>query len=376
MLNVDQKNLSKTLAGRLKKILPKLISPGQTAYVENRFFRESGRLIADILETCDREKLEGLLLAIDIEKAFDSLEHDILIAVLEKYGFGGEFLNWIKILLNDQQSCVINGGHTTRYFKLERGMRQGDPISAYLFILALEVFFILVKSDKNVHGLSIFEHEFLYTAYADDTTFFLKDLNSVKAVLGIANIYSKFSGLYPNLSKCEIAGIGVLKGANVALCGMKTLNLVNESIKILGIHISYNKSLQNDLNFCETVKNMCNVLNLWKMRHLTIEGKITVFKSLAISKIVYLSLLTSVPKSITDELKIIQKSFLWGKKKPKIKHQTLCNDFKDEGLKNVDIEHKIESLKCSWIKRLYDENFHEWKIIPNTLHQQNIREEF
>ena len=157
--------MSKTLAGRLKKILPKLISPGQTAYVENRFIGESGRLIADILETCNSEKLEGLLLAIDIEKAFDSLEHDFLIAVLEKYGFGGEFLNWIKILVNDQQSCVISGGHTTRYFKLERGTRQGDPISAYLFILALEVLFMLVKSDKNVHGLSIFEHEFLYTAY-------------------------------------------------------------------------------------------------------------------------------------------------------------------------------------------------------------------
>ena len=124
LLNVDQKILSKTLAGRLKKILPKLISPGQTAYVENRFIGESGRLIADILETCDSEKLEGLLLAIDIEKAFDSLEHDFLIAVLEKYGFGGEFLNWIKILLNDQQSCVVNGGHTTRYFKLERGTHK------------------------------------------------------------------------------------------------------------------------------------------------------------------------------------------------------------------------------------------------------------
>ena len=158
MLKVDQKNLSKALAGRLKKILPKLISPGQIAYVENRFIGESGRLIADILETCNSEKLEGLLLAIDIEKAFDSLEQDLLIAALEKDGFGGEFLNWIKILLNDQQSCVINGGHTTRYFKLERGTRQGDPISAYFFILALEVFFILVKSNKNVHGLSIFEH--------------------------------------------------------------------------------------------------------------------------------------------------------------------------------------------------------------------------
>ena len=170
LLNVDQKILSKTLAGRLKEILPKLKSPGQTAYVENRFIGESGRLIADILETCDREKLEGLLLAIDIEKAFDSLEHDFLIAVLEKYGFGGEFLNWIKILLNDQQSCVVNGGHTTRHFKLERRTRQGDPISAYLFILALKVFFYTGQIRQKCS----------WTVYFLNTNFFILHMQTTR----------------------------------------------------------------------------------------------------------------------------------------------------------------------------------------------------
>ena len=65
----------------------------------------------------------------DLEKAFDSLDHDFLICVLKKIGFGDNFITWIKILLNDQQSCVLNGGLTTQYFKLERGARQGDPIS-------------------------------------------------------------------------------------------------------------------------------------------------------------------------------------------------------------------------------------------------------
>ena len=102
--------------------------------------------------------------------------------VLKKYSFGEDFIDWIKILLRDQEFCVINGGHTTIYFRLERGARQGDPISAYLFVLALELFFILIKSNKNIHGINIFNHDFLYTAYADDTTFFLKDLDSVKNV--------------------------------------------------------------------------------------------------------------------------------------------------------------------------------------------------
>ena len=109
------------LAARLTKFLPFLINPGQTAYVNGRFLGESGRLIADIIETCDLEELEGYLVAIDSEKASDSLNHNFLITALEHYGFGNNFNDWIKILLNNQESCVINGGHITKYFRLERG---------------------------------------------------------------------------------------------------------------------------------------------------------------------------------------------------------------------------------------------------------------
>ena len=127
MLNLDQKFISKALAIKLKKVLPAFISPGQTAYVNGRFIGESGRLIPDIIEVCDIEKLSGYLMTLDF-KAFDSMNHAFLIAVLKKYGFGVGFIDWIKILLNNQESCVINGGHSTKYFKVERGASQGDPI--------------------------------------------------------------------------------------------------------------------------------------------------------------------------------------------------------------------------------------------------------
>ena len=100
LLNVDQKIISKALASRLKKVLPCLIGPGQTAYVDGRFIGESGRLIADIIETSNLENIKGYLLAIDFEKAFDSLNHNLLIAALEKFGFGFDFIGWIKILIN------------------------------------------------------------------------------------------------------------------------------------------------------------------------------------------------------------------------------------------------------------------------------------
>ena len=114
LLNVDQKLISKTLGAILKKVLPFLIVPGQTACVNGRLLKESGRLLADITETCDLKQLEGYLVAVDFEKAFDSLNHNFLITALEHYGFGNDFIEWIKILLKYQESCMINGCHPTK----------------------------------------------------------------------------------------------------------------------------------------------------------------------------------------------------------------------------------------------------------------------
>ena len=97
------------------------------------------------------------------------------------------------------------------------------------------------------------------------------------------------------------------------------------------------------------------------MRNLSIEGKIVVFKTLAISKLVYLALLTVIPDHITDEVTKIQKSFIWNDSSPKIKHETLRMEFKAGGLRNIDIRFKFVSLQCSWVKKLYDDCFHEWK---------------
>ena len=155
----------------------------------------------------------------DIEKAFDSLDHDFLLFALKKFGFGENFIHWIKVLFNNQQSCVINGGFTTRYFNLEKGVRQCDPISAYLFILALEVLFELIKNNAGIRGITIFNHAFLYTAFAYDSTFFLNDSLSVKNLTDTFTVFSLFSGLKANFSKCEIAGQGSLKEVLEAVRG-------------------------------------------------------------------------------------------------------------------------------------------------------------
>ena len=270
-------------------------------------------------------------------------------------------------MLTNQESCVINGGTTTQYFKLERGARQGDPIAAYLFILALEIFFIMVKKNSSIKPLTLCESTFLYSAYADDATFGLKDENSIRALFDTMKLFSRYSDLKPNLSKCELAGIGVLKGVKRALCGLTSIDLSQTTIKILGVHFSYNKTLRDEKNFVITIKKIETLLQIWRQRELTLEGKITIFKSLAISKIVYLAYLSDVPKYVIEELQKIQNSFIWNGKRAKIKHKTLCNSYEKGGLQSVDIEVKIKALQFSWVQRLFDDNEHQWKAIPRYL---------
>ena len=158
-----------------------------------------------------------------------------------------------------------------------------------------------------------------------------------------------------------------MKGAKTALCNIKNVNLLMDSIKVLGVHYSYNKELFQSKNFTSVIEKITKVLQVWKSRSLSLTGKIVVFKTLAISKIVYISYMTSVPECILTLLEKIHKEFIWNGKKSKIKHSTLINDYLSGGLRDVDIRSKIKALQLSWVKRLCDDNFHPWKIIPNHL---------
>ena len=150
----------------------------------------------------------------------------------------------------------------------------------------------------------------------------------------------------------------------MVLCGMEYLNLKNNAIRILGIHFSCNRNLENEENYRRYIIKIEKLLRFWRMRQLTIESKVLIFKTLAISKVAHLALEKDVSSSTIAQLERIEKQFIWKNGNPKLKHTTLCNEYEQGELKNVDIFSKIISLLCSWFKRLYDDSFHAWKVIP------------
>ena len=148
--------------------------------------------------------------------------------------------------------------------------------------------------------------------------FFLNDVLSVKNLIHTLKVFSLFSGLKANFSKCEIAGLGSLKGVLEAACILKSVNLTTDTIKIVGVHFSYNVTVKVQNNFLDTVKIIQQVLCFWNSRMLSLDRKIIIFKTLVTSKIVYFTFLTVIPRSLIEELQKIQKTLQRFKKSKKI----------------------------------------------------------
>ena len=123
------------------------------------------------------------------------------------------------------------------------------------------------------------------------------------------HFFPYFSRLKPNLAKSKLVGIRVLKEVQVAVCGMRCIDLNIDTLKILGTHFSINKKLKEEKVFYKIVANMQRVLKIWKMRKLTLEEKLLIFKIIEISKIIFQAFVTTVPKHIANELKKLLKAF-------------------------------------------------------------------
>ena len=201
LLNVDYKILTKTIAKRLEKVLPKIINPDQTGYVKGRYIGENVRLILDIMSYTKEKNLPGIALFIDFRKAFDTIEWDFLIDTLNKFNFGPDVQNWVKIFYNNVTSCVLNNGHASEFFVLERGVRQGCPLSGLLFVIGIEVLANAIRNKGTIKGIKVGEKEIKTSLYADDTTVFVRDLDSIPELLALLKNFKNLSGLDINAKK-------------------------------------------------------------------------------------------------------------------------------------------------------------------------------
>ena len=255
LLQTDYKIIAKALATRMKKVLPDLIHKDQTGFLKNRYIGENIRKILDIIEICDEENIPALLAAIDFEKAFDKLEWSHINRCLEYFNFGPTFQKWIKTLYKNITSSVINNGYATETFTISRGVRQGCPISPYLFILCVEPLASALRASNEVKGIEIKSETYKLCQYADDTSLLLHfDEQSLREAFLMLNKFQSISGLKINLEKTKLLKLGSAKDIQGTLAPELNLEWTNEPISILGVQITTKTKDLAKLNFEPKVK--------------------------------------------------------------------------------------------------------------------------
>jgi len=173
LLNCDYKIASKAIASRVKAVLQNLVDNDQTGSLKGRSIAEKICLIYNVISYTESKNIPGLLLFVDFEKAFDTFEWAFVEKTLHHFGFGSSSIKWINLFYRDIQSCVINNGFSAGFFDLSRGVRQGCPLSPYIFILCAEVLATAIRKDNEVKGITLGNTERKLSQYADDTTLIL-----------------------------------------------------------------------------------------------------------------------------------------------------------------------------------------------------------
>ena len=368
LLNCDGKIYAKILANRMYTVINDIVSKDQYGFIRNRYIGENLLELISTIDYCRKNKLDTLAISLDLEKAFDKVEWNVLLKILEFFNFGPNFRHMVKMLFQDTTSCTINNGYTSYYFQLERALRQGCPFSP-AFLLLAEILGQKIKQNKNIKGIQIPNGNTKKTAqYADDLwAVIIDEERSANALISTINDFAANTGLRANYDKTQIMRISSCN-ANARYYSLRQL-IWSDHINVLGIDV-YNNPDNNVRNYLTLVEKIANIYNNWSVRTLTPIGKILVVNTLAISQMIYkLFVVVSPHEPLFKRLKEMTRNFIWDGKQPLIAYDKLTQDIKNGGLRLTDLKTRDIAIKTTWVGKSIQHCIEEptdWMALANT----------
>ncbi|GKB36686.1 RNA-directed DNA polymerase, eukaryota [Tanacetum coccineum] len=241
------KVVTKILATRLSSIISGLISDVQTAFLPNRQILDGPFIINELLSWCKHKKQQAMVFKVDFAKAYDSIRWDFLEDVLRAFGFGSKWCSWIRGCLHSGMASVLLNGSPTSEFQFHCGLKQGDPLAPYLFILIMESLHLslsraieagIFKGIKIGSSLNI-SHLF----YADDAVFIGEwSIANLSGITHILHCFSLLSGLSINLKKSHLLGVGIRSEDVNAAALYFGCSTMKTHFKYLGVMVGGNSS--------------------------------------------------------------------------------------------------------------------------------------
>jgi hypothetical protein len=368
---------------RILKAIENEITSTQTAYIKGRNISDNLRLLGAAVQLADNEDdINATVIALDAQKAFDSVNHQYIISLLQRTGLHN-FVPIFQLLYKDLRNDIIINGKIGDGYSLGNGVKQGDALSCSLFILAMEP--LLRNISKNSTITAIKSRSIDYTwpkiiGYADDVTIITENTNnSVRQIFQEYERLTKASGLKLNADKTEKFNItsqnvnGALATNNVTYCHTRYLIQAQEDIKINGITFNQNDSEMKITNF-ETMKaKMDKHFTSWSKRGLSLLGKIQIVKTFGLSQYLYTLAVTDIN---IEQWKTVNKliyKFIWNRTYSnnnaphRIKDETMHTSIQNGGFGMVKLYDLTIASRLKRYTTLLDKHIHPISYLQEQL---------
>ncbi|GJS98286.1 RNA-directed DNA polymerase, eukaryota [Tanacetum coccineum] len=370
------KIITKILANRLCFVLPSLISDVQSAFVSNRNILDGPFMLNELLSWCKHKKRNAFIFKVDFEKAFDTVKWDFLLDTLQAFGFGQKWCNWINGCLQSATGSVLVNGSPSSEFQFFRGLKQGDPISPFLFILIMEslhLSFSRVINEGLFKGIAInpsFSISHLF--YADDAVFVGEwNDSNIKTVVKVLKCFFLASGLKINLLKSKMMGVGFNPNEVSRVTTSIGCSTFMAPFKYLGVSVGDNMS--RIASWDDIIFKVSNRLSKWKLKTLSIGGHLTLLKSVLSSIPLYHMSIFKAPIGVLNKLEAIRRNFFNGvdgseNKIAWIGWDKILSSKKSGGLGVSSLYASNRALLFKWVWHFFSQDTSWWSRFIQAVH--------
>ncbi|GJW95557.1 RNA-directed DNA polymerase, eukaryota [Tanacetum coccineum] len=309
------KIIAKILTNRLVGVMGGIVNEVQSTFIADRQILDGPFILNEMLSWCKKRKKQSLIFKVDFEKAYDSIRWDFLDDVLRKFGFVDKWCKWIQCCLHSSRGSIIINGSPTDEFKFGKGLKQGDPLSPFLFILIMETLhlsFQRVVDAGMFHGIKLggtlnLSHMF----YADDAVFVGEwSDNNIATLVHVLDCFHKVSGLKINMNKSKLMGTHVDHDKVTRAANKLGCQILKAPFLYLGSYVGGN--MHRLKSWDDIIGRVRRRLSNWKMKMLSIGGRLTLVKSVLGSMPIFHMSLFKVPSGILRSLESIRSKFFNG----------------------------------------------------------------
>jgi hypothetical protein len=367
LCNLVYKLISKVISTQIKPVLERCLSSEQLGFLKGRRIHDAIGVARECIHSIFQKKQKALVMKIDLKHAFDSIDWDFLRLILLSVGFGIKFTDWIMSCISSANLSVLINGEASRFFKSERGLLQGCPLSPYLFILVLEGPSLHLSKNVVEHHITSIKvsnlHKIVHLMFVDDIILLSKaDVTEWTALLDILQLFCTASGLSIHPMKSIVHYWDLSASDLSTLKGFIPSSFFDLSLgfRYLGYRLKPGASSATDWTWL--VSSFERKIGFWCNKWLSLGGRLILVKTVLQSLVVYWMLLERIPAKIITMLRRLSFNFLWNDQAGNRRFhlcnwQTLSRPKREGGwgLKNLSIFNKA-LLACSFWRAISIDN--------------------